>query len=286
MKTIVFSVSFLLSVSACTKTNEENIRSTEPNIVKIGESGAELQKRLQPKIKLDAHPAGIHFYKMNWGIKNSQTVTFEHGKSSLKIDHCLSLLASQDEVFSKEGISEIDVNCVLATTDLLQHEQARHLFEGHLKNALSHGWREVIPRYLPRIHGQDMLQYQFSNDTFVTLDANYIPTAEEWLKLRNNTSWELYANGVFLSIRIDRYQPKAVKSTPDAYMIFYNFQNENNYYRGFVENEFRTEWLSKLASALVPEAEERAKREAEVRALGIPIDEGYVDPPLPTALTR
>ncbi|MEO7497868.1 MAG: hypothetical protein ABIT83_26060 [Massilia sp.] len=255
-------------------------------MVKLGESGSTLKKRLAPKVKLEAHPAGIDFLTLDWSIKNPQTVTFEHGKSSLRIDKFLSVLATQDHDFAIEGIFEINVSCTLSATDFLEHEQARLLLTNPLKNALRHGSRAVIPRHLPRIHARDLYQYQFSTHSYVPQDANYVPTAEEWLQLPGNTTWELYADRVFLSINIDRHQSKADKSTPDVYLISYNFQSENNYYRGNVADEFRTKWLSKLASSLVTVAEQRAKREAEVRALGIPVDEEYVDPTLPTTVSR
>jgi hypothetical protein len=140
------------------------------------------------------------------------------------------------------------------------------------------GWRPVFPTTYPRLFGKDRLAYVIQKDNSIGLDPAYVPTLEEWMNIRDLTDWGLYANGVFLNVALSRGYSLLDPNKPGTYMMTFKLETDVNYFRGFFRSDVRPYWKEVLPARLAEHAVERAKKEAELKAQGVAIDESYQDP--------
>ena len=120
-----------------------------------------------------------------------------------------------------------------------------------------------------------MFNYLLETQRPTTLDAAYEPSLDEWMKLKDLTTWELYANGTFLQLSFARDSTKLDLSKPGSYVLNLTLQSDINYFKGFVPPLQRTQWRELLPNELKKALARRSLLEVELRAKGLQIDESY-----------
>lgn len=249
--------------------------------IKVGEQGAAFAKRYLDLVKVQHQPAGLDFYQINWDQSTLGTITIEHGKHSFTVDNVLSVLSDQDRgEFASEGLAEFDISSGITAPDLIPHDEARQKMHVILQRILQAGWKIDISRSMPRLRSKEALNYAFIDD-ITSLDADYMPTFEEWMRIESRTAWRFYAEHVYLSVHFTREHTLTDPTKPGSYLVSFNLKSENEFYRGYVGGENRKNWKTLLPAELAKLAPVRAEVEAKLRAQGIKIDETYQDPPLP-----
>jgi len=249
--------------------------------LKINESSTDFVRRNSSLIKVVNRPPGVNFYVARWDQKKPGTATFDHGKNSFSIENILSITAVEDSLSSQEGLVKFNVNAAPAATDLIGHDEARKKFISVLQNIRKAGWNIFIDEGDPRLRGQAMLNFALSESSSSSLDADYEPTFAEWMSTRSNMLWQFYANRVYLTVSFSREPTLLDPQKPGAYLISFTIESENEHYRGYVTPNQRAKWKSVLPSQLQYLPGMREKKEDELRAKGIRIDETYQNPPLP-----
>ncbi|TCV90686.1 hypothetical protein [Sulfurirhabdus autotrophica] len=249
--------------------------------IKIGEQGTAFAQRYPALVKIQHQPAGVNFYDVDWKQATPGSVTIEHGKYSFVIENVMSVMAGQDlGDEANEGLTEFSINAGITAPDRIPHDEARLKMYAILQQIVQAGWQMNITRSMPRLRGKDALDYQLVDD-YTSLDASYVPTFEEWMKIDSRTDWRFYADHIFLTVNFTRESSLTDPTKPGAYLISFNLKSENEFYRGYVGGEHRKEWKARLPAELAKLAPLRAAAEAKLRAQGVKIDETYQDPPLP-----
>ncbi|MFT3721556.1 hypothetical protein [Pseudorhodoferax sp.] len=281
----------LLAISACSEknpaTNQPAIEARGPALsapvsIHLGEMGPIFAKRYPGMVRVQHQPAGLDFYEIIWNSKNFGEVRINHAKHSFIIEHVLALLSSQDlGEFKGEGLDGFSIEAGISSSELISHDEARLVIHKILGRILDAGWRPTTPRSRPRLSGQDRIDYMLNNSSSIGLDATHLPTFEEWMKIENRTSWGFYADGVFMDVTFTRAPTLTDPTKPGAYILTYDLETANEYFRGFSGPDNRSRWKEVLAQELAKVAAIRAQREAELRIKGIRIDDSYQDPPAP-----
>lgn len=251
--------------------------------LKVGELGPEFAKHYPDLIKTyQSLPGVVQDYDMHWSTRPRGTARIEHGGHSFTIEDVLSIQAAQDlKEYASEGLSEFAIIAGLTVPDLISHDEARLKTYAILQRILQAGWRPTIARSDPRLVGKARLDYVLNVDDTMGLDPLYVPTLEEWMRIGSLTDWAFYADHLYLEVNFTRERTLLEPAKPGAYILSFNVKSEVEYFRGYVGPENRARWKEKLPGELEKLAPIRAKREAELRAKGIKIDETYQDPPVP-----
>lgn len=247
----------------------------------IGEKADSFIRRNGLMMNVDRQPAGLNFYELRWPSDAMGTVVIEQRTGSIPIAHVLSVTGTEDMEFPAEGLHSFIINSALADTDTISHDDARRKTFVYLNSIVQNGWRVVIPRNVARLRGKHMTDLMLQSRKSTSLDPSYVPTLEEWMQFANLTEWTFYADRVFLTVQMTRERTLVDLSKPGAYLITTELSNENGHFRGYVDGLERPRWTTLLKPQISKMGETRALQEAEFRKKGIPIDEEYVDPPLP-----
>lgn len=280
MKKIV-SLLMIAILLGCIRTGEEAELIDSKINLKINEPSTEFVRRNSSLINVNNRPPGVHFYVARWDREKPGTATFDHGKNAFSIENILSIIAVEDSLSPQEGLVKFNVNAALAATDLIGHDEARKRFISVLQNIRKAGWHIFIDEGDPRLRGQAMLNFALSGSSSSSLDADYEPTFAEWMSTRSNMLWQFYANHVYLTVSFSREPTLLDPQKPGAYLISFTIESENEHYRGYVTSQQRAQWKSALPSHLEYLPGMRQKKEDELRAKGIRIDETYQNPPIP-----
>jgi hypothetical protein len=126
-----------------------------------------------------------------------------------------------------------------------------------------------------------MLNYKMATNSVTSLDADYKPTLEEWVKLPDLSAWELYGDNAILRISFKRSPNPDDPTGPGVYLVLYDLGSSVNYFKGFVDPARREKWKELLPAELEDLATRRQAVEAELRKKGIPIATDYIDIPIP-----
>ena len=250
--------------------------------IKLGESAAAFMKRY-PGAKVTRQPAGLDFYKIDWDTRPRGIVTIEHGKNTFAIEDVLGMTTSEDQAeFKKEGLFEYTIFAGISDPDLIPHDEARVKTYALLRNLMEHGWKPIVARSDPRISGRARFLHAMSVDESIGLDPLYVPTLDEWMQIPSRVDWMFYANGAYLDVNFTRERTLTDPNKPGSYLLTFSIKTETEYFRGFADPDNRLRWKEVVPQELVKVAALRAKKEAELRAEGVPIDESYQDPPVPS----
>ena len=252
--------------------------------IRLGESGPAFAKRYPELVRVQHQPAGIDFYSVDWDRPRG-VVVVDHGKNAFEIEDVLSVQAPQDlEELRPEGLNEFMINSGMSVPDpgLVPHDEARLKTYAILHRILDAGWQQVIERSEPRLSGKARQEYMFATSNLNGLDATYVPTFEDWMRIQSRTPWSFYANGVFMEVSFTREPTLTDPTKPGSYLLTFNVKTATEYFRGFAGPGNRLRWKEVVPQELVQVAALRAKKEAELRAEGVPIDESYQDPPMPS----
>ncbi len=250
--------------------------------IRLGEQGPDFAKRY-PEVRIVKQPAGIDFYTLRWDKPPRATVRLEHEHHSLVIEDVLSVMSSQDlqEPFKQEGFAQFRIGAGITTPDLISHDEARLKTHAILRQILDAGWQQVIERSEPRLKGKARQDYMFATSNLNCLDATYVPTFEEWMRIESRTPWSFYASGLFMEVSFTREPTLTDPAKPGSYLLTFDIKTATEYFRGFAGPDNRLRWKEVLPQELTKVATVRAEKETELRAKGITIDESYKDPPVP-----
>ena len=259
---------------------EVNIMSSNATI-RLGEQGEAFAKRYPSQINIDRQPAGLTFYSIDWKPSAPGTITFEHGKHTFTIENVLGVMGDQNIVYPEEGMSEMSITAGITAPEFISHDEARQQMFAVLQRILQAGWKVFIQRDDPRLRGKDALNYVLTTSSASSLDATYLPTFEEWMRIESMTNWFFYADHVYLEVNFTREHTLTDPTKPGAYLISFNLKNEAEHFRGYVGPNNRKRWKELLPAELAKLPPMRAEAEAKMRAKGVQIDDTYQDPPVP-----
>ena len=249
--------------------------------IKLGEMGQSLAQRYPDNVKIQHQPAGLDFYELDWEHSRG-TVRIDHGRHSLVIEDVLGVMSSQDlEEFKLEGLKAFYISAGITAPDLIAHDEARLKTYAILRRILDAGWKQVIERSEPRLKGKARQDYTLSTSNLNGLDATYLPTFEEWMLIQSRTPWSFYANGLYMEINFTRERTLTDPKKPGSYLLTFNIKTETEYFRGYAGPDNRSRWKEAVPQELVKVAAQRTRKESELRAKGVAIDETYQDPPIP-----
>ncbi len=253
--------------------------------IKVGESGASFAHRYAGIVRIVHQPAGLDFYKIDLDRQPRGTVKLDHGAHSVAIDDVLGVSTSEDQAELKsEGLFEFTVYSGMSVPrpGLISHDGARINIQRILRGILKAGWRQVIERSEPRLSGKTRMEYTFATSNLNGLDASYAPTLEEWMRIESDTPWSFYADGLYMDVSFAREPTLTDPAKPGAYLLTFAIKTETEYFRGYADPDNRLRWKELLPQELIKVAALRARKEAELRAAGVQIDEAYQDPPVPS----
>ncbi|MET0320825.1 MAG: hypothetical protein ABW069_08920, partial [Duganella sp.] len=208
-------------------------------------------------------------------------VRLENSIQSFEIENTLSVTAIDEPLSQDEGIVNFSINAGISSSDLISHDEARKRFIFILKTIRNAGWKRFLDEGDPRLTGRDMLGYILNQSPASSMDADYEPTFEEWMKIPSRTTWSFYANHIYLSVDFSREPTLLNPEKPGAYLVTFTVNSENNHYKSYVEPRDKKNWKNALPAQLAALPSMREKAEAELRAKGFKIDETYEDPPKP-----
>ena len=280
---LLLGISLLFLTGCQQHANLESTAMSQNVSINIGEQGAAFAKRYPDKIRVIHQPVGADFYKIDWDVHPRGMVVIDHGAYSFTIEDVLGVSGYQNlDGFENEGLTEFNIYSGITAPDLIPHDEARQKMHVILQRILQAGWKINITRSMPRLRGKDALNYAFI-DGYTSLDASYIPTFEEWMRIESRTAWRFYADHVYLSVNFTREHTLTDPTKPGSYLVSFNLTSENAFYRGYIdgEGENHKNWKTLLPAELAKLVPVRAEVEAKLRAQGIKIDETYQDPPLP-----
>ena len=248
--------------------------------VHLGEQGEAFAKRYHNQAHIDRQH-GASFYSIDWNPPQKGIVTFEHGKHTFVIENVLGLIGYQSADFSEEGVLQFDITTGITGPDGIAHDEARQQMFAILQRISQAGWKVFIQRDDPRLRGKDALDYVLTTSSASSLDATYLPTFEEWMRIESMTNWFFYADHVYLEVNFTREHTLTDPTKPGAYLISFNLKNEAEHFRGYVGPNNRKRWKELLPAELAKLPPMRAEAEAKMRAKGVQIDDTYQDPPVP-----
>jgi hypothetical protein len=283
----VLIVSLLITMASCHKRlspqpqGQEKANSMLYDMtLKIGEQGAAFSKRY-PVVHVDRQPAGVDFYEVNWNTDPRGRVTLDHGKHSLTINDVYGISGLVVKKLEQEGILQFELNAGLTTADTISHKEALVQMYAMLRAFEKQGWKSITQHGDPRLRGKDRLNYVLDGMHSISLDTNYTPNPDEWMRLANMTQWEFYADHLYLEVNFMRQSAGENSPNVGAYLIGFVIKSEAEYFRNHVKSEDRQRCKQVLPGVLAHLANLRAEEEAKLRAQGIAIDESYQDPAVP-----
>ncbi len=278
----------LLPLTACSNdhlpSDNGNKKSMNPLTLYFNkETGAQFAARIQANVDNPLPTSSTTFYNQQWH-KNPIDVVIEHGPNTITLHHVISV---QTATVGNNGVVNgyNNIGAGLTNEDTMSHDQARLEMLSIFKHLKDKGWQRYISLSEPRLTGKDAWDY--AQKEFYELDPDYPYTLDEWMQLEDGSRWLLQANGIYMTITMRRDQSKMDTEKPGAYYISYEFVSEKEYYAPYFKDDDVKKWEINAARwvALYPGIKKemnqiRAKKEAELKAQGIMIDESYQDPPL------
>lgn len=286
----ISATAIVIFFAACSSQNQDKAGTVKNNlamqivVIQFGESGPKFAERYPGLVRIQRHPAGLDFYKVNWERPELGIVKSADKKHPLTIDNVIELSTIQDNgPFVREGLSEFFIYAGMNAPDLISHDDARLRTYAILQTVLAAGWQQVIERSEPRLKGKDRLNHTLATSNLNGLDARYLPTFEEWMRIESRTPWTFYANGIYLDVDFTRERTLTDPQKLGSYLLTYRVKTETAYFRELSGPEPGEDWRARALVELQKLPELRQAAEAKLRASSLEIDESYRDPPLPDA---
>jgi hypothetical protein len=276
----------LLATSACDNLTPANTQGSN----KVTDDKMTIRLNIQPdeyaqlngltkKSNINKQPAGLNFYTKHWSVKQYGSVRVDHGKHSFTIPHALTVMGTYDVTYPEKGLSSFYVGGGMTPHNEESHEQVHLLFMNFLQHLLDIGWRSYIYFSDPRLLPKDAVRYAFETDTGYILPANSPLSLEQWMR-RTDQSWQLHANGVFLSITFMRDGETMDINEKSSYFFSYDLIDTYNLAANSVEYKDRPNAIELWPKTLQKLHGYRDETEAMLREQGIEIDTAYTDPVL------
>ncbi|MQR02462.1 hypothetical protein [Glaciimonas soli] len=271
-------------MTATTKSNEsDNFMNPKEVTIRVGQQGKEW---------VDMYPNAVHvndknangeivFYKVDWPDQGPfGTVSIDHGANSFTVPYVMGVMGSAlPSDHPDEGIDEFDLSVSLTPSPTESHPEALHQFYALLKTIQNAGWKREIGVEQPRISGRDALVYsQASGNSGYSIDASYVPTLDEWMKIKDiGSHWNFYANDVYLDVNFMRDSDKMNPNLPGAYLVSLNFKSANVVERTYFDEKDRPRYKELYPAERKRLAKKRGEAERKI-ASQYHIDETYIDP--------
>ena len=208
------------------------------------------------------------------------TVKMQSVSSTLTIEN----VHSTTIVTSPSGlITAVDVDTAGVASNA-KHEDAMAYFSRQMQNLKATGWHRYIFPDEARIPSSEVSKFK---DMYEVLGKDvgsgpwmdpYLERSKEvWVSMRMFDPWRLYNGDEYLTFRVQRENSEDDPQNHGSYLFSWTFESENEFYAQFVKGEDRKRWKELLPAELARMAKEREKTEAQLKKMGIQIDESYKD---------
>ncbi|MDR6498708.1 hypothetical protein J2785_001853 [Burkholderia ambifaria] len=228
------------------------------------------------------HPSGVYAYKTHWDDpKKLGLVKYVQGKYSFELDNALIVTGLGDKDSPESGVDNWDISFNPSPSRIISYEEARDRIAALLGRLRSAGWVRYIEASDPRLVGKEAMTYALSKSgALYSIDSTYTPSIEEWRRLvAVEPRWYFYADGVFLTLSVS-YQSSGSDGMGYYLSDIQVSTASDNYSPYFSDSvERRRHWEKYLSDELKSAAEERLKREVELKVQGYTIDTTYQAPP-------
>jgi|GEM_PF-611930 len=250
--------------------------------IEIGESPQALIGRYGKAVDVDnknAQAYGVTFYAVDWPDSSQGTVVIKNQKSEVRLDTALGVSGSFDKAHAEEGIYDYSISLGIPPRNNVTHDQARLQFYEMLKRIRQAGWKRWIYPENPRLAGAEAFRYRLVKDQGVdSLDPEYVPGLEDWMKLPDMTSWRFYLNGVYMDVQMSRDSTRMKVDEPGAYFVKIKLEGYANFWRNAFNEQDRPHWRDLFPGLQRQMHAERANAEQKLKAQGYTIDTSYRNP--------
>ncbi|MCT7318760.1 hypothetical protein N5I87_22290 [Ralstonia sp. CHL-2022] len=250
--------------------------------IEIGESPQALIGRYGKAVDVDnknEQAYGVTFYAVDWPDSSQGTVVIKNQKSEVRLDTALGVSGSFDKAHAEEGIYDYSISLGIPPRNNVTHDQARLQFYEMLKRIQQAGWKRWIYPENPRLAGAEAFRYRLVKDQGVdSLDPEYVPGLEDWMKLPDMTSWRFYLNGVYMDVQMSRDSTRMKVDEPGAYFVKIKLEGYANFWRNALNEQDRPHWRDLFPGLQRQMHAERANAEQKLKAQGYTIDTSYRNP--------
>ncbi|MCO5414894.1 hypothetical protein [Ralstonia mojiangensis] len=250
--------------------------------IEIGESPQALIGRYGKAVDVDnknEQAYGVTFYAVDWPDSSQGTVVIKNQKSEVRLDTALGVSGSFDKAHAEEGIYDYSISLGIPPRNNVTHDQARLQFYEMLKRIQRAGWKRWIYPENPRLAGAEAFRYRLVKDQGVdSLDPEYVPGLEDWMKLPDMTSWRFYLNGVYMDVQMSRDSTRMKVDEPGAYFVKIKLEGYANFWRNALNEQDRPHWRDLFPGLQRQMHAERANAEQKLKAQGYTIDTSYRNP--------
>lgn len=276
-----FSIGFAQDRSPVVGASKAIKNSTEKRnvFVEAGESPEVWVRRYGKQVEINAKNHGLKFYSLDWAARNPGELTVRNGPSEVRLEAVQGAMGTFDDAYPGEGFSKILITMGVSQGETIAHDEARQRLFALLKKIQGAGWKRWIYPADPRLGGEDSFRYQIAeDDTFYSLDPDYLPPLATWMKLSDRSQWKFFLNDVQMSVRFSRDQDRMQPDRPGAYIVWLELTSRNEVQRSEFQGDERKNWKALYPGAREKQRSERADQEKRLQAQGYKIDAGYKNP--------
>ncbi|WP_145126738.1 hypothetical protein [Pseudomonas sp. URMO17WK12:I11] len=275
------SCAFFLALAGCgdsnTNVEKPSIRFELDAPVENAFSGSSVQFQKDCMV-------GLCMYKYSLTFSEPLRADLEmvSDAGSLKFDDVVSTKLT---TFESDTVTSANVTLGGVKPDA-EHTEAMMYHAQLLDTLRAEGWRRFILQDEARIPGTEAQKFKLYYvldkpvGTGPWNDPELRLTQEAWLSKRTLSNWYLQKDGVYLVLRVLRWDSESVPEKKASYLFTLEFESESEFYKDYFEGDDREHWSTLLSAELKRMAQERAQTEARLKKMGIAIDEDYQDPPI------
>lgn len=247
--------------------------------VELGESPEAWARRYGKQVEVNSKNHGLKFYSLDWTVKNPGQLIVRNRSSKFQLDAVLGAMGTFDDEYPQEGFSKIAITASISQGETIAHDEARQKIFALLQKIRSAGWARWIYPSDPRLSGEDAFRYQITeDDTFYSLDSNYLPPLSIWMKLSDRSQWKFFLNDVAMSVRFARDQDRMKPNLPGAYIVWIEMESKNEVERSEFQGEERKKWKVLYPGARKKQLSARIEQEKKLQMQGYKIDVEYKNP--------
>ncbi|TWD84921.1 hypothetical protein FB547_1063 [Variovorax beijingensis] len=247
--------------------------------VEIGEPPEAWVRRYGKKVEINSKNHGLKFYGLDWTVKNPGQLIVRNRLSEFQLEAVLGAMGTFDDEYPGEGFSKIVITTNISQSETIAHDEARQKIFALLQKIRSAGWTRWIYPSDPRLSGEDAFRYQIAeDDTFYSLDSNYLPPLDVWMKLSDRSQWKFFLNDVAMSVRFSRDQDRMKPNLPGAYIVWIELISKNEMERSEFQGEERKKWKALYPGARKRQLSIRIEQEKKLQMQGYKIDVEYKNP--------
>ncbi len=166
-----------------------------------------------------------------------------------------------------------------------KHEDAMSYFYRQVQKLGASGWHRYIYPDEARISGKQAQKFDSKDEilghsvsTGPWSDPEFQLSKTEWNAFPAITTWMFNNGDQYLYLRVQRENSSDSPQDRGTYLFTMAFKSESAFYKEFIKNENREQWKELLPDELNRMARERKNTEAQLKNMGIEIDERYENP--------